>query len=147
MSRSALRHLRLLGPVTLAATLAIGALPTHAQTTTGTGECSGIRFELSNPDPGAMLQPGAIVVQGVAQDERATEGNGIERVDFFLDNREEGGMFLGQASFGTGNMSNMWSTTVTLPNNQLGPHTLFFYAHSTASGEETVTEVPVTIAE
>jgi hypothetical protein len=33
-----------------------------------------------------------------------------------------------------------------LPNNQLGLHTLSFYAHSTVNGQETLVSVPVTVA-
>jgi len=152
MSRSALRHLRLLGPLALATCLGLGTLPALAQTTTtptGTGECSGMRFELANPDPGAMLQPGAIVVQGVAQDERATEGPGIERIDFFLDSREEGGVNVGTAvpgmtpgPFGP----DSFQTTISLPA-MTGGHDLFAYAQSSVNGAESVISLPIAIGE
>ena len=152
MSRSALRHLRLLGPLALATCLGLGTLPALAQTTTtptGTGECSGMRFELANPDPGAMLQPGAIVVQGVAQDERATEGPGIERIDFFLDSREEGGVNVGTAvpgmtpgPFGP----DSFQTTISLPA-MTGGHDLFAYAQSSVNGAESVISLPIAVGE
>ena len=136
----------------MAASLAFGTLPALAQTTTtptGTGECSGMRFELANPDPGAMLEPGAIVVQGVAQDERAADGPGIERIEFFLDSREEGGMNLGSAvpgmtpgPFGP----DSFQATITVPA-MTGGHDLFAYAHSSVNGAESVISLPIAIGE
>ena len=108
-----------------------------------------MRFELANPDPGAMLQPGAIVVQGVAQDERATEGPGIERIDFFLDSREEGGVNVGTAvpgmtpgPFGP----DSFQTTISLPA-MTGGHDLFAYAQSSVNGAESVISLPIAIGE
>lgn len=148
MSRSALRHLRLLPAIALVATLGIGALAASAQTT-GSGDCEGMRFQLSNPDPGAMLQPGAMVVQGVAMDERATEGPGIQRVDFFLDSREEGGVNVGTAAPGMapGPMgADSFQTTITLPA-ATGGHDLFAYAQSSVNGAESVISIPIAIGE
>ena len=74
--------------------LGLGTLPAFAQTMpmTGSGECSGMRFELANPSPGDRVEPGGLVLQGVAMDNRASQGPGIDRIDFFLDSREEGGI-------------------------------------------------------
>jgi hypothetical protein len=151
MSRSALRSLRLLGPLTVAAALGIGALPALAQTApmTASGECSGIRFELANPDPGSMLQPGGYVLQGVAIDERASQGPGIDRIDFFLDSREEGGLNIGTAvpGMGTGPFGpDSFQTTLQLPN-MTGGHDLFAYAHSSFNGAESVISVPIALGE
>jgi hypothetical protein len=149
MSRTALRHLRLLGPLAVAATLGLGALPALAQTTPTSGECSGMRFQLANPDPGAMLQPGAIVLEGIAQDDRATDGPGIERIEFFLDSREEGGINLGTAvpgmtpgPFGP----DSFQTTISIPA-MVGGHDLFAYAQSTVNGAESVISLPIAIGE
>jgi hypothetical protein len=151
MSRSALRNLRLLGPLTVAAALGIGALPALAQTApmTGSGECSGIRFELANPDPGSMLQPGGYVLAGTAMDDRASQGPGIDRIDFFLDSREQGGMNIGTAVPGmtTGPFGpDSFQTTVQLPNT-IGGHDLFAYAHSSVNGAESVISVPIALGE
>jgi hypothetical protein len=149
MSRSVFSHLRLVGPLTVAAALGIGALPAMAQTAPMGSDCSAIRFDLSNPSPGSMIAAGGLVVQGVATDSRAMGGNGIDRVDFFLDSRDQGGMSVGSAvpgavagPFGAAS----FQTTVTIPN-LTGGHDLVAYAHSNVSGAEIVISVPVAINE
>ncbi len=152
MSRSVLARLRLLGPVTAAAALGLGTLPALAQTTTTapmTSDCSAIRFDLANPSPGSMIEPGGLVVQGIALDSRSQGRPVVDRVDFFLDSREQGGFNLGTAvpgmapgPFGP----DSFQTTVTIPN-LMGGHDLFAYAHSSVSGAESVISVPVAIGE
>jgi hypothetical protein len=101
-----------------------------------------LTFSVGNPSPGDTVKAGGLMVQGVAFDRAAQQGSGVQRIDIFLDNRDAGGMALGQAVPGDGNM---WQTTVLLPNTQLGQHTLFFAAHS-VSGAESDVSIPVTIA-
>jgi hypothetical protein len=151
MTLCALRTLRLLGPLAAAAALGIGTLPAMAQTapTTSSGGCSGIRFELANPGPGSMLEPGGYVLEGVAADQRATQGPGIDRVDFFLDSREEGGLNIGTVVPGmTGGPfgPNSFQTTVDLPD-MIGGHDLVAYAHSAVNGAESVISVPIALGE
>ena len=75
MSRTALRHLRLVGPLTVvAAALSISSLPAFAQSAPSMADCSAIHFNLSNPGPGSRVEEGTDVVQGVAMDSRATTG-------------------------------------------------------------------------
>jgi hypothetical protein len=147
MSRSDFRHLRLFTPLAAAAALSLGTLPTLAQTAPSTTDCSAIRFELANPSPGSRLEPGALVLQGIAVDQRAGQGLGIDRVDFFLDSRELGGLNVGSAApgavpgpFGFGS----FQTTITLPD-ETGGHDLFAYARSSVSGVESVLSIPVAI--
>jgi len=139
--------------MTAVAALGLGTLPALAQTTTTTAptssECSAIHFELANPSPGSMIEPGGMVVQGIAVDSRATSGPGIDRVDFFLDSRDQGGLNLGTAvpgvvpaPFGP----DSFQTTLTIPN-LMGGHDLFAYAHSSVNGAESVISVPVAIGE
>jgi hypothetical protein len=133
----------------------VGALPALAQTaptsptTTVSSDCSAIRFSLANPTAGSMVQPGGYVLQGVASDSRAVQGPGVDHVDFFLDNRDQGGLSLGTAvpgmvpgPFGP----DTFQTTVTLPN-MTGGHDLFAYAHSSVNGAESVISVPVALNE
>src|SRR5258708_6759969 len=144
MSRSVFARLRLLGPVTAAAALGLGTVPALAETTPMapmTSDCSAIRFDLANPSAGSMIVPGGMVVQGIATDSRATSGPGVDRVDFFLDSREQGGLNLGTAMPGVvpGPFGpDSFQTTVTIPN-LTGGHDLFAYAHSSVSGPEGVT--------
>ena len=151
MNLCALRTLRRLGPLAAAAALGIGALPAQAQTapTASSSECSGIRFELANPDPGAMVEPGGYVVEGVAVDQRASQGPGIDRIDFFLGSREEGGLNIGTAVPGmTGGPlgPDSFQTTVDLPD-MIGGHDLVAYAHSAVNGAESVISVPIALGE
>ena len=151
MTLCALRTLRLLGPLAAAAALGIGTLPALAQTApaSSSSECSGIRFELANPDPGTMVEPGGYVVQGVAMDQRATQGPGIDHIDFFLDSREEGGLNIGSAVPGmtTGPFGpDSFQTTVDLPD-MIGGHDLVAYAHSSFNGAESVISVPIAVGE
>jgi hypothetical protein len=137
---------------TPAATTTSATTPTTTPATTATPSttttmvspvASTITFQVGNPSPGDTIHAGGYAIQGVAFDKSAQSGSGIDRIDVFLDNRDSGGVLLGQANFG---QNNTWTATVTLPSNQLGLHTLWFYAHSTATGQETAVSVPVTIA-
>jgi hypothetical protein len=146
MSRSVFRHLRLLGPLTAAATLGIGALPAFAQTATP-ADCTAIRFELANPSPGSRIEPGGLVLQGIAIDSRAQQGPGIDRIDFFLGSRDSGGTNLGMAvpgmvpgPFGP----ESFQTTISVPN-AVGGHDLFAYAHSEVTGQESIIAIPVAV--
>jgi hypothetical protein len=160
MPRAALKHLRLLGPLTVAATLGVGSLPAFAQTATiSPTDCSAIHFDLANPTPGSRVEQGGLTIQGVAMDSRAHQGPGVDRVDFFLDSRDSGGMALGSAVPGMVNdipglpglyPSPMgpagFETVVTLPN-ELGGHNLFAYARSTVTGQESIIQVPFALGE
>ena len=120
MSRTALRYLRLAGPLTVvAATLGMSSLPAFAQSAPSMADCSAIKFDLSNPGPGSRVEMGNTVVQGVATDSRAGTGVGIDRIDFFLDSRDLGGASIGTAApgmipgpFGPGS----FQTTLAFPN-------------------------------
>jgi hypothetical protein len=111
---------------------------------------------VSNPNPGDMLTPGAMVIEGVAFDPTATTGTGVDRVSVFLDNRDTGGLHLGDATLGGVNFlasepaqfaTAGWMLT-TVPVKGAGDgHTLFVYARSAVSGDETVMEIPVVIGD
>ena len=144
---------RALGPLAAAAGLILASMPAFAQTatttTSGSSGCTDVHFELANPAPGAMLEPGGLVIEGIAIDARATSGNGIDRIDFFLGNRDQGGINVGSAMpgatagpFGSGS----FHTIITLPNISGGAD-LFGYAHSTVTNQEAIVAVPVAIGE
>ena len=144
------RSLGLLGPLSVAAALSFGTLPALASQA-APGDCSPIRFELSNPDPGARIEIGDNVIQGIALDTDAPGGMaGVDRVEFFLGNRDHGGMHVGTAipdmeagPFGPGS----FQTIITLPNNQVGAHDLFAYAHDEASGHDVVISQPIVVGQ
>ena len=143
------RSLGLLGSFGAAAALSLGTLPAFA-VETAPGECSSIQFQLSNPDPGARVEIGDNVIQGIALDTNSPDGvGGIDRVDFFLGNRDSGGVLIGTAvpdteagPFGPGS----FRTTITLPN-QIGGHDLFAYAHDSAAGQDVVISQPISLGE
>jgi hypothetical protein len=143
-------HLRVLGPAVAATGLILGSLPAFAQTSSTSASCADVHFELANPTPGSMLEPGGLVVEGIALDDRATQGTGIDHVDFFLGNRDQGGLSVGSAVPGSapGPLSapGSFQTTIFLPN-ITGGNDLFGYAHSSVSGQEVVIAVPVAIGE
>jgi hypothetical protein len=151
MSRSVFARLRLLGPVTAAAALGLGTLPALAQTTAApmATDCSAMHFELANPNPGSMIEPGGMVLQGIAMDSRAQGNTGIDHIDFFLDNRDQGGVNLGIAMPGMAPGPfgpDSFETTVTIPN-LIGGHDLFAYAYSSVTGAQSVISVPVVVGE
>lgn len=149
MSRTALRHLRLVGPLAVVAALGMGSLPALAQSAPSTADCSAIKFDLSNPGPGSRVEHGNAIVQGVAMDTRAGTGAGIDRIDFFLENRDTGGVSIGTTSpgtvpgpFGPGS----FQATISFPDT-VGGHDLFAYAHSSVTGQEAVIDVPIAVGE
>jgi hypothetical protein len=93
-------------------------------------------LEVRNPSPGDTIHTGAYAISGAA-------ALGIDHVDIFLDNRDAGGLSLGSASVGS---NSQWHAIVSIPNNQTGLHTLYFYGHPAGLSRETVVTVPTTVA-
>src|SRR5579871_1682682 len=158
MSSSASRLVRLLGPLAVAATFGIGTLPAFAQTAPAASStnCASLDFSLANPTPGARVEAGSSIISGVAMDSNAPAGSiGVDRVDFFLGNRDEGGVSLGTAipvsptdfvnpaPFGPGS----FQATVNYPTTNLGGHDLFAYAHDSVSGTESVISMPIAVGQ
>jgi hypothetical protein len=123
----------------------VGGTAALAQTPTA-GDCSAIQFEVANPSPGSRVDPGSYVLQGIALDTRAEDGPGIDRVDFFLGNRDDGGMIVGHAvPSDLGPFApTSFQTTITLPN-RVGGQELFGYAHSAITGQESIISVPIAV--
>jgi hypothetical protein len=136
--------------VGLVAALAIGALPASAET------AKGPTLIVANPHQGDKLNPGTLVIQGVAFDGKATEGSGVDRVSVFLDSRDTGGLHLGDAVLGRPSTMRSeaaqytgigWTVTTPELKGFGDPHKLFVYARSAASGAETVVTIPVIIGD
>jgi hypothetical protein len=111
-------------------------------------------FNVGNPSPGDDVHVGDVMIEGMAFDRAAEQGHGIMRVDVFLEDRDTGGIFIGQAQLGMPNpapeepqLSNAgWRARVTIPS-IMGPRTMFFYAHSDTTGGEMVVKIPITIVQ
>jgi hypothetical protein len=142
--------------VRLAFSLALAALLALPVATASAQEMPGPTLVVENPNPGDMLPLGKLEMQGVAYDASATTGAGVDRVSVFLDNRDEGGMFLGDATLGAPNTITLepahiadagW-TLVTPALKGVGDgHSLFVYARSAVTGDETIVKIPVTIGD
>jgi len=149
MSRLISRQVRWIALLVAAATLIMSSVPALAQTESMGGDCSAIQFEMANPAPGSRVDPGTYIVQGIALDTRAEDGPGIDRIDFFLGNREQGGVLLGHAVVGAEDSfgpfgPNSFQTRISVPN-VVGGHDIFGYAHSTVTDQENVIAVPIAV--
>jgi hypothetical protein len=100
-------------------------------------------LSLANPGPGDLLPPGGLFISGTASVAGSTSGSGVQRVDLFLGERDQGGTFLGSGIPGTapGGNPDAFSVQVTVPNLERG---LDFAAYAIGvNGQEQVTTFPV----
>jgi hypothetical protein len=108
---------------------------------------------VANPVPGDTLRVGGLDIQGKAFDPAASpeQGSGIDRLEVFLEDRDRGGLFLGDARLGLPNTAAApgsqfalagWDVIVNLP---AGFHSIFVYARSAVTGKETAVQVPVKV--
>jgi hypothetical protein len=103
-------------------------------------------FELSNPNRGDLLLVGGYVVSGIAYDPASAQGPGVDRVQFFLDPRDQGGLLLGTASprAAASGLAPTFATEIVIPSSApKGSHVFMAYAHSSVIGMEAVIAVPV----
>lgn len=120
--------------------------PASAQT--ASPQCPAL--QLDNPNPGDTVMPGGYVVSGIAFDPSATIGSGVSRVDFFLGNREAGGLYLGSAqsipnpnSFGPPR----FQTQLTIPDITAADTAFNVYAFDALSSGETSVSIPVRVGD
>ena len=100
-------------------------------------------LSVANPQPNDLLPRGKYVMQGLAFDRAANSGSGIDRVSVFIDDRDAGGQHVGDGELGKPNATGF---TVTADLSRIGGgHTLFVYARSAVTGNETVVSFPVTV--
>jgi hypothetical protein len=122
--------------------------PPFPQPTAGAtpGVSGALTLRLGNPQPGDSVSPGMYVFQGQAFDPSAQGSSGVDRVQIFLDPREQGGQVLGNAQLGpTVPLAPFgFQLTAALPNRK-GNHQLTVYAHSSETGQEASVSVPITI--
>jgi hypothetical protein len=110
-------------------------------------DAPGVIFELSNPSSGDLLPLGGYVVSGTAYDPASSQGPGVDRIQFFLDPRENGGVFLGSAvpaPAAVPGAAPIFSARLFIPGNApKGSHIFTAYARSSVIGAETILSVPV----
>jgi hypothetical protein len=110
-------------------------------------------FDVGNPAAGDSIHVGGYTIEGLAFDRAADQSPGIERIDVFLEDRDSGGTLIGHGVLGSASLvpddpdlaGSGWTAQVMLTNKMTGPHTLFFYALSGATGEEALVTVPVQV--
>jgi len=119
--------------------------PMPATTAPAPATTNPVTVQLANPSPGDSLEPGGYVISGNAWDSRSQNGSGIDRLTFFLDSRDQGGLPLLDAT-AQQPADAAFTVTVQLPANHVGSHTLYVYAHSAVSDSESSTAVPISMA-
>lgn len=111
---------------------------------------------VGNPNPGDMITPGSLMIQGVAFDPVATTGTGVDRVSVFLGDRDTGGLHLGDATLGAPNPMGSelvqfanagWTLTTPALKGAGAQYMLSVYARSAITGQETEMEIPVFVGE
>ncbi|MBV9358708.1 MAG: hypothetical protein JO023_24635 [Chloroflexi bacterium] len=141
--------LLLLAVVTLCEAL-VGAAPAMADAQACTGT---LQLTVSDPAQGAQLPNGVYRIQGYAFDTSASQGSGVNRVQVFLDPRDQGGLLLTTAQLGQPNPAAPpnsqfatagWSGDIDL-SGRSGVHSLVVYARSAATKAETWSSIPITI--
>jgi len=122
--------------------------PPFPQPTAGVtpGVSGALTLRVGNPQPGDSVSPGMYVFQGQAFDPSAQGSSGVDRVQVFLDPREQGGHVLGFAQLGPGVPLAPFGFQLTAPiPNRKGNHLLTVYAHSSVTGQEASVSVPISI--
>jgi hypothetical protein len=118
----------------------------------------GPTLEVGNPGPHDLLIPGVMMMQGIAYDENAEIGVGVDRVSVFLGDRDEGGQFLGDATLGLPNPQSVeggdpqfgfagWRLRTPVLKGGARQLAITFYARSSVNGMETIESIPVVIGE
>jgi hypothetical protein len=115
------------------------ATPTATATPAGT-----LTLRVGNPQAGDSISRGMYVIQGVAFDSRAVGTAGVSRVQVFLDPRDAGGQFLGNADLSVSAAGGPFGFQLTtkLPDRS-GGHMLAIYAHSAVADEEIGVLIPI----
>ncbi|MBV9354126.1 MAG: hypothetical protein JO023_01235 [Chloroflexi bacterium] len=115
---------------------------------TSSSNCGYVALQLFNPEAGVQVPSGPLLITGSAQDIRAGNGNGISSVQLFLGRRENGGTFLGNASFSSqsGTPNTFFSLNAGIPDTNLGPQQLQVIATSAEDSHDYEIFVPFTIA-
>jgi hypothetical protein len=143
---------------TPAATSQTGQLSLNGSTVTSTGPggCQlanqAIFLTLSNPNAGDAISSGTIA-SGIAYDRSATRSPGIDRIQIFLENRENGGIPLSAVTLNQPNplmtsgplAQAGFTAALNFPDNTTGPHNIVVYARSATTQQVAVLTMPVVV--
>src|SRR5438270_3610810 len=152
LRRSSLRWVAAFG---VTAALALPPIPAAAQlgdvTSSGASTPANCTIQLSvaNPNPGDQEIPHTLIMSGTAVDTTAASGAGIAQVQLFLGNRDQGGAFIGAATFvdNPADAPGAWSLTSVIPANISGGQSVFVYGTSSVSGQAAFVSIPVVVGE
>jgi hypothetical protein len=118
-----------------------------ASVTPGVVPLTSPTLRVDNPQPGDTISAGMHVFEGLAFDSLAQSATGVDRVEIFLDPREQGGQLIGDATLGGANATHSpfsYELTAPIPNRK-GGHMLTVYAHSSVTNLETSVSIPITV--
>ena len=126
-----------LATIAMVAAATLSSAPVSAASS---GTCAnGPLLDLANPGPGDLLSAGDYIVSGVARDPAVPTGDGVDRVELFLGDRDQGGTEVGAAVPQQGT----FQVTAKLPTTIVGGTNFFAYAHDAITGQEVAVSVPV----
>jgi hypothetical protein len=131
---------------------------TTAQTVNAHAQEPGPTLDVANPTAGSRLTPGVMIIDGIAYDDNAEAGVGVDRVSVFLGDRDEGGEFLGNATLGLHSPQAVdggdpqfadagWRLQTPALKGGGQQRDLIVYARSSISGVETRLVIPVIMGE
>jgi hypothetical protein len=101
--------MRILTPIR-SGLLALAALASAVGPTAAHPRPPAPTLEIANPGEGEMITAGRMIIQGIAFDDSAESGVGIDRVQVFIGDRDEdnGAEFLGEARLGLVSPQRVW---------------------------------------
>jgi hypothetical protein len=128
----------------LLAAVGVSGAPASAAT-------KGPMLVVSNPAAGDFLRRGRYIIEGVAYDEAARTGTGVDQVTVYVGDRETGGLYAGTATLDQANTQGHknpqfakagWKLTTTRALTP-GSQVLYVYARSAVTGAETLVTIQV----
>jgi hypothetical protein len=102
----------------------------------------GPRLVVGNPNAYDTIPHGTYLSYGIAVDTAASNGAGVDAVNYFLGNRDTGGVRLGGV---TPSPDGTYIASLVVPDNTTGGNLLYVYAVSGVNGREAVVVIPVNV--
>jgi hypothetical protein len=103
-------------------------------------------LRVANPSAGDFVSRGNYWSYGVAFDQASKQGPGVDGVSYYLEPRDNGGVFIGSATPGLlGGELGLYAALLKFPTTTSGGHNLVAYAHSSVSGQESAVIIPINV--